>query len=351
LTGKSKFTYYQSIQSLEEYRKMAATIMSRIFEKTCQSFSLKHPATDGKHKKQKDPKESLEDVYQLNQVIGSGGFGTVYSGTRKSDGLPVAIKHVMRSKVSEWIQPDADREQSSTVIPMEIHLLQKIDHVEGIAHLLDYYEKPDSFVLVLERPEPVVDLFDHITQRGPLEEDVARKYMIQMLATLIQLHEAGVVHRDIKDENILLDTRTGTLKLIDFGSGTLLRNGPYTTFEGTRVYSPPEWVERRCYKAVPATVWSLGILLYDMLTGDIPFEKDEDIVRGALRFPKSVSADARDLIRRCLSYEPYQRPAYTDIVGHPFLTGEAKASCDVDFPRIPFSVDEISPKLTKVTLG
>jgi len=323
--------------------------MLRIFEQTFQGFSLKNSATDNKQKMETDPKEQLEEAYELHQVIGTGGFGTVYAAIRRSDGLPVAIKHVMKNKVSDWIQPDDNRSNCSSAIPMEIYLLQRVNHIEGIAHLLDYYEMPDYFVLVLERPDPVSDLFDHITQRGPLEEDVARKYMIQILATVIQLHEAGVVHRDIKDENVLLDARTGTLKLIDFGSGALLRNGPYTTFEGTRVYAPPEWVERRCYRAVPAAVWSLGILLYDMLTGDLPFSSDDEIARGTIQFRRSVSSEAEDLIRRCLSYEAYQRPTFTDIVRHPFLTGEAKANLDI--PRIPFPDEELSGRLTEITLA
>jgi len=244
------------------------------------------------------------------------------------------------------------------LIPMEVHLLKRVQHVPGVAHLLDYYEKPDSFVLVLERPDRSVDLFDHITQQGSLDDETARRYLRQVVTTVVQLHSCGVVHRDIKDENLLLDQTTGAVRLIDFGSGALLRRAPYTTFEGTRVYSPPEWVERRCYQAVPATVWSLGVLLYDMLTGDIPFEKDDEIVRGKLQYRKHVSAQAKDLISRCLAYEPYQRPTFADILQHPFITGSepakpATVGHHVMLPRVVFPplIRQTSARLTEVTVG
>lgn len=332
---------------------MATSMMSRLLEKTLQSLSLRSYATDDKEKKEKEP---LEVAYDLKQVIGTGGFGTVYAAVRKSDGLPVAIKHIMKNKVTEWVQTEGTEDGesgTSSVIPMEVHLLRKVQQVRGVAQLIDFYEKPESFALVLERPgDRCVDLFDHITQQGALEEEVARKYMRQILTTVIQLHSVGVVHRDIKDENILVDLAKGTVKLIDFGSGALIRNGPYTTFEGTRVYSPPEWIERRCYQAVPSTVWSLGILLFDMLTGDIPFEKDEEIVRGKVTYRKTVSPLAKDLITRCLAYEPYQRPSFTDILHHPFLIGgETKStSCDAIRPRIPL-LRETGAILTEVRVG
>jgi len=148
-------------------------------------------------------------------------------------------------------------------------------------------------------------------------------YLSQVVHTMRQLHALGVVHRDIKDENILVTS--DRLKVIDFGSGTQLHDGFYTRFEGTRVYSPPEWVQTRRYRAVPAAVWSLGVLLYDMITGDIPFETDEDIVKGKLNYRTHISAEARDLIGCCLTYDPDLRPTLEEILQHPFMADDSSS--------------------------
>lgn len=262
---------------------------------------------------------SLDDVYHVQQAIGTGGFGTVYSGTRRSDGLPVAIKHIAKSRVMERTEVDGQ------TVPLELALLQAASQVEGAIQLLDFFEKTDSYVLVMERPESCKDLFDYITDNGHLAETEARSFFRHVVQMIIDLHNAGVTHRDIKDENLLVDLSTNTLRLIDFGSGAFLHDGEYFEFEGTRVYSPPEWILTHRYRAVPAAVWSLGVLLFDMVCGDIPFETDQSIIQATPQFTKPVSEEVKDLIRLCLTVDAECRPTLEEILEHPWVLGQTFA--------------------------
>lgn len=262
--------------------------------------------------KDRKPKEStFENDYIVGSLLGSGGFGTVYAGIRRRDGAQVAIKYITRKRVNEWVS------ESGRSMPVEICLLKKLSETPGVVRMLDFYDRSDAFILVMERPSPCQDLFDYITERGALSESVACDFLRQTVKMLIDVHDAGVVHRDIKDENLLVELETGRLRLIDFGSATFYRDTDYTDFEGTRVYGPPEWILWHRYNGMPATMWSIGVLLYDMICGDIPFQTDEDIVRAVPVFKRQISADVRELIRWCLSFNPQDRPAtFEDLLSH-----------------------------------
>jgi len=260
-------------------------------------------------------KKELNALYEVRDVIGSGGFGVVYAAKRKSDGLEVAVKEV--SKDSDTL--------TNNNVPLEVALMQQVNDVPGVIKLIDYFDTADSFYIVMERFNSK-DLFDFISEQGPLSEALSRDLFSQLVNTVSECHEKGVVHRDIKDENILIDIKTGKTKLIDFGSGAVIENRVYQEFKGTRVYSPPEWINCGAYTAEALTVWSLGILLYDMVCGDIPFESDHEISTARLVWFKqlNLSNQVKDLISGCLTLDPAKRMTLDEVQDHPWLRGEGR---------------------------
>jgi serine/threonine protein kinase len=281
-------------------------MLKKIFE-----FSSRHSTID----EERSSWRNVGRLYKIEGMLGRGGFGTVHSAIRKCDGVRVAIKEVTKDRVIAM----------EDNVPLEVVLLQQVADVPGVICLLDYFETEDMFYIVMERFNGQ-DLFDFISECGTLTEEVARELFGQLVDTVYGCHERGVLHGDIKDENILIDLDTGCLKLIDFGSGSRLHSGIYTQYEGTRVYAPPEWVSARRYRAEGLTVWSLGILLYDMLCGDIPFETDAEIRRGSLVWfdQLDLSETVKSLVVRCLHTEQRERMSLQQVREHPWLAGDSR---------------------------
>ena len=283
--------------------------------------------------------------YILGAKIGEGGFGIIFSAMRRKDNKPVAVKVIKKAKVSQWYDfknvNNDDNNNTDTIktrrIPLEIALMIRVRHVKNCIEILDYLEQKSCFIIVMERLESSKDLFDFITEKsnsslsGGMSETMCREYFRQIVDAIQAIHALGVVHRDIKDENILVDIKTNQLKLIDFGAGAFFSNEnklKFNDFHGTRVYAPPEWILNQCYYGDRAAVWSLGVLLFNMIYGDIPWEEDADIVNCRLYSKKNFNLKSKsddvaatltnvdDLIRKCLHINQSERIKLDEILQH-----------------------------------
>ncbi|KAL7060311.1 hypothetical protein AAHC03_09648 [Spirometra sp. Aus1] len=260
-------------------------------------------------------REEFVGRYSRGDKLGGGGFGSVFRGTRLEDACDVVIKEVNTNKVPCWCALDG------VLVPIEVVLLQMCQHLHGVVRMVDVFNLGDTWVIVMNGiNDSVCDMFDYICERGTLAEPEAAFFLYQLIGILFQCHKSGVLHRDIKDENLLIDRSTNELTLIDFGSGAFLHNELYTDFDGTRVYCPPEWIIHSQYYGKPAEIWSIGVLLYDMLCGDVPFVNDKGIISGRLKYRREgLSEEAKHLIGACMNRDAHQRPTLVEILRHPWM--------------------------------
>ncbi|XP_056094925.1 serine/threonine-protein kinase pim-2-like [Rhinichthys klamathensis goyatoka] len=261
------------------------------------------------------PQSQLEDYeiidinscsYEIGRKLGEGSFGNVYAGIRMTDGLKVALKFADNMGI-EWL----DIEGCPEPVPTEIGLLilaNKGPRVPQIIQLLDWEEEPKQYIMVLERPVPCEDLVGFLDRhKGTIEEDVASVIMQQATLAAQTCCQRGVLHRDIKLENLLINPNTLEVKLIDFGCGEILINEGYTSFSGTREYCPPEYDINGEYHGEPATVWSLGILLFTLLCGKFPESEDLEKLNDNIWTKDGLSQECCELLCSCLQTDPEQR--------------------------------------------
>ncbi|KAL6487814.1 hypothetical protein MHYP_G00044400 [Metynnis hypsauchen] len=269
----------------------------------------------------------LDRKYVQLYRLGEGGFGSVYAGYRRDDLLPVAIKHIPQNKVKRInVVFDGERRK----YPLEVVLLSKVREGRAVSGqtqgasvaLLEWCELQDKLVIVMERPVPCKDLIDYVYDSGRcLLEEEGKVILRQLVEGIIGIHSKGVLHRDIKPDNILIQSDPEGLhvRIVDFGCGTFLKEGPYTSYYGTSDYTPPEWFLENSYQAEPCTVWQIGAVLFFMLVGHLPFYSSEEIISKEPDIQCQLSQECEDLLRSCLDKQSESRPSLQDILQHPWL--------------------------------
>ncbi|XP_051750219.1 uncharacterized protein LOC127512899 [Ctenopharyngodon idella] len=274
-----------------------------------------------------DNKETIIEInsynYKIGDQLGEGGFGSVFEATRLEDNVQVAVKFASK-KCAEYVSVD-----DFNPAPLEV-ALQIIANQEPrfpqIIQLLDWKDEADYYIMVLERPMPCQSVDDFLLNyTGIINEDMARVIMRQAVFAAQTCCQRGVFHRDIKPENLLINPDTLQVKLIDFGCGAFLNSEGYTYFSGTRNYCPPEYKIDGRYHGEPATVWSLGVLLFEMLCWDFPKISDLDLIKDKIWTRDKLSPECCDLICSFLQINPEKRIELKDVLLHDwFKTGDVE---------------------------
>ncbi|ODV70276.1 kinase-like protein [Hyphopichia burtonii NRRL Y-1933] len=267
--------------------------------------------------------------YILGSTLGEGEFGKVKLGWRKDGKQPsqVAIKLIKR----DTIMKDSELEIK---IHREINSLKLLNH-PNIVNLVEVMKSGKYIGIVLEYASGG-ELFDYILHHKYLKENIAKKLFAQLVSGVDYMHSKGLIHRDLKLENLLLDKHKNVI-ISDFGfvnSYNKEKNDLMKTSCGSPCYAAPELVLTQSpYEGKKVDIWSLGVILYAMLSGYLPFDDDPEnedgsdivklyhyICKTPLTFPEYVSPLARDLLRKIIVPEPKKRINIDAIRNHPWLS-------------------------------
>ena len=257
------------------------------------------------------------EEWSLGQVLGRGGFATVYAGTAHATGRRAAVKIIDLSVQSPWADAKL-RTEGENLHRAQRH--QNVIELFGEARLGQYH------VFVMEAWGR--DLLEPVLEQRGLGEEYSQGVMVQLMRALAWLHEKRICHGDVKPENLLCATVDGVdvVKLADFGSAIQLPPSGVAAVDpvaqGTTLYSPPEVLHGHAYTC-KADIWAAGITAYVLITGYFPFGSAADAISSSASFGSNswrpVSMRAREFIQDLLDDEPSSRPTAEESLSHAWV--------------------------------
>ena len=285
------------------------------------------------------PETGIE-YYKVESLIGKGAFAKVLLCEHKLTGKKVAIKAIPKASLQN------SRSQKKVV--QEVYIMKRV-RSKFVIKILEVFESEKNFLIVMEYAGGG-DLLHYVRDKKQLREEECKRIFKQILMGAASIHNSGVLHRDFKMDNILLDSSYSTVKICDFGVSKLVKQGEVIKEQcGTPAYIAPEIIKNEGYEGYTVDIWSLGVVLYTMLCGTIPFKANNIndlhtlILSGNFDLPFDLSIQAKDLIIKMIKLNPYERISIENALKHDWFNvrmKEADRTTPQFFPRIFKEKDE-----------
>lgn len=297
-------------QAAAQHPRPSATSLESRPSDAADALALPAPTAPSK------PKVFHLGMFEIGKPLGKGKFGRVYLARERSTGFVCALKVLHKTELQQG--------KVEKQVRREIEIQSNLAH-PNILRLYGHFHDTKRIFLILEfagRGE----LYKHLRKAQRFPEPLAASYIAQMASALKYLHKKHVMHRDIKPENILVGLH-GEIKISDFGWSVHAPNNRRNTMCGTLDYLPPEMIKpgrEENWYSEKVDLWSLGVLCYEFLVGEAPFEDtpvmtQRRIARGEMTVPSFVSSEARDLIKRLLVLDPEKRIPLEEVEVHPWI--------------------------------
>uniref|UniRef100_A0A3Q0RJR4 MAP/microtubule affinity-regulating kinase 3 n=1 Tax=Amphilophus citrinellus TaxID=61819 RepID=A0A3Q0RJR4_AMPCI len=268
--------------------------------------------------------------YRLLKTIGKGNFAKVKLARHILTGREVAIKIIDKTQLNPT---------SLQKVFREVRIMKTLNH-PNIVQLFEVIETEKTLYLIMEYASGG-EVFDYLVAHGRMKEKEARAKFRQIVSAVHYCHQKNIVHRDLKAENLLLDADSN-IKIADFGfSNEFMAGNKLDTFCGSPPYAAPELFQGKKYDGPEVDIWSLGVILYTLVSGSLPFdgqnlkELRERVLRGKYRVPFYMSTDCEGILRRFLVLNPTKRCSLEQIMKDKWI-------------NIGYDGDELKPHLEPV---
>ncbi|XP_071220383.1 serine/threonine-protein kinase MARK2-like isoform X7 [Salvelinus alpinus] len=247
--------------------------------------------------------------YRLLKTIGKGNFAKVKLARHVLTGKEVAVKIIDKTQLNS---------SSLQKLFREVRIMKLLNH-PNIVKLFEVIETEKTLYLIMEYASGG-EVFDYLVAHGRMKEKEARAKFRQIVSAVQYCHQKCIVHRDLKAENLLLDADMN-IKIADFGfSNEFTMGNKLDTFCGSPPYAAPELFQGKKYDGPEVDVWSLGVILYTLVSGSLPFdgqnlkELRERVLRGKYRIPFYMSTDCENLLKKFLILNPTKRGSLEQIM-------------------------------------